>query len=66
MVITTQNNDTANVRHDGDNCTMQSGVFRPRFYRTHGRNYLAPKERKSICFQRGGNYFCVLLIYGGW
>lgn len=62
----TQNNGTVKVRHDGDNCTVQVGLFRPGFNRTHGRSYLAPKGRKSMLRKRWQLFLCVLLIYGGW
>lgn len=61
----TQNNGTAKVRHDGDNCTTQDGLFRPPLSRTHRGNYLASKERKSMFPKRWQLFLCVLLKYGG-
>lgn len=64
MAIMTQNNSTAKVRHDGDNCTTQVGLFRPRFHRTHRGKLSSPEgKKKHVTKEVAIIFVCVIDIW---
>lgn len=63
MAIMTQNISAAKVRQDGVNCPMQARLFRPPFYRTHGRNNRALKGRNNMFPKRWQLFLCVIDIW---